>query len=262
MAPYRTRFQIPARSWPLIGLLLLLLTGCASQTQTTEPRQSDELEPTVVAYEDYHDPLQGMNRAIFAFNDVVYRYAMIPVAKGYNWLLPNPVRSSIGNAFHNIKMPIRSINYLVQLKPKAAGVDLLRFAVNSTVGLLGLFDPAEHWFNLKRTDNGFENTLSHYGSGYGTYLVLPIVGPSDLRNGSALIADFLLNPIPHLTRQPDTTYIMTFDQLQSFSGRAEQYEKLRSESDDPYLFFRNLYLQGVQRDADHQRACQQEARAC
>ena len=255
--------SLTIKAWPLIGLLLLLLQGCTGQAQRETDNTGDaDVEPTVVAYDDYRDPLQRMNRAVFAFNDVIYRYAMIPVAKGYNWLLPAPARTSIGNAFHNIAMPIRSLNYLAQLKPKQAGVDVLRFVINSTVGLLGLFDLAEHWFDLARTDNGFENTLSHYGSGYGTYLVLPIVGPADLRSGSALVADYLLHPVPHMTRQPDTSYIMAADQLQSFAGRAEQYEKLRARSDDPYLFFRNLYLQGVQRDAAHQSDCKQEHDSC
>ncbi len=261
--PYKATLMT-FRAWPWIVLLVWLLQGCAGQAKQGADNTTSnvDVEPTVVAYDEYRDPLQRMNRAVFAFNDVIYRYAMIPVAKGYNWLLPAPVRTSVGNAFHNIAMPIRSVNYLLQLKPKEAGVDVLRFVINSTVGLLGLFDPADHWFDLARTNNGFENTLSHYGSSYGTYLVLPIVGPADLRSGSALIADYLLHPVPHMTRQPDSSYIMATDQLQSFATRAEQYEKLRARSDDPYLFFRNLYLQGVQRDDAHQSDCKQEHESC
>ncbi len=239
----------------LAGLLIACLSGCAGHAQQaqTVTAPAGQPAPTVVAHRDYHDPLIRVNRAVFAFNDVVYRYATIPIAEGYQWLLPQPVRTSIGNAFHNIKMPIRSINYLAQGKAKAAGIDAIRFAINTTVGLAGLFDPAAKWFSLERSDNSFEQTVSRYGGGYGFYLVLPFLGPSDLRNGSAVIADYLLNPIPYITSQPDTSLIMTTDQLQSFGPQASRYEKLRAESDDPYLFFRNLYLQGVQRDAayDH-----------
>ena len=122
MVLHAKQTSLAIRAWPLIAVLLLALqTGCAGQPQpdntqpdktanTTAQDNNTELEPTVVAYDDYRDPLQGMNRAVFAFNDVVYRYAMIPVAKGYNWLLPNPVKTGIGNVFHNIKMPIRSLN--------------------------------------------------------------------------------------------------------------------------------------------------------
>lgn len=240
----------------LAGLLIACLSGCAGQTQKAQPATVPESqpEPTVVAHREYHDPLIRVNRAMFAFNDVVYRYAMIPIAEGYQWLLPQRVRDSIGNAFHNIKMPIRSINYLAQGNARAAGIDVTRFVINSTIGIAGLFDPAAHWFSLERSENSFEQTVSHYGGGYGIYLVLPFLGPSDLRNGSAVIADYLLNPIPYLTSQPDTSLIMATDQLQSFGPQANRYEKLRAESEDPYLFFRNLYLQSVQRDAayDHE----------
>lgn len=246
----------------LAGLLVTCLSGCSGQPQQTS-LPADQPAPTVVAHRDYHDPLIRVNRAMFAFNDVVYRYAMIPIAEGYQWLLPQSVRASIGNAFHNIKMPIRSINYLAQGKARAAGVDVMRFVINSTVGIAGLFDPAAKWFALEGSDNSFEQTVSHYGGGYGLYLVLPFLGPSDLRNGSAVIADYLLNPIPYMTSQPDTSLIMAADQLQSFGPQASRYEKLRAKSDDPYLFFRNLYLQSVQRDAAHEQAnCEAESIPC
>lgn len=242
------------RAARLSGLLLLcLLTACAGQPPAPAAPAPGEPEPTVVSYPNYEDPLIGFNRAVFTVNDVAYRYALIPIAKGYNWLLPEVVRTGVGNVFHNIKMPIRSVNYLLQLKPKDAGVDVLRFVINSTVGLLGIFDPAEAWLDLKRSDNGFENTLSRYGSGYGAYIVLPFFGPSDLRNGGGRILDYALNPIPYLTNEPDTTIIMASDALQEFAPTAEKYERLRTRSDDPYLFFRNLYLQGVQRDAAQQQ---------
>ena len=244
-SPSRGRFRCLAAL-----MLALILTGCAGQPTAPPEAAPGEPEPTVVSHPEYHDPLIGVNRAIFSFNDVTYRYAMIPVAKGYIWFFPDPVRTGIGNVFHNIKMPIRSINYLLQLKPKEAGVDVLRFVINSTVGLLGIFDPAEAWLDLKRINNGFEDTLSRYGSGYGTYIVLPFFGPSDLRNGGGRLLDYALNPIPYLTDQPDTSVIMAADTLQEFAPTAEQYERLRSRSDDPYIFFRNLYLQGVQRDAN------------
>lgn len=234
-------------------LLLSLTLGCAGQPTAPPQAAPGEPEPTVVSYPEYKDPLIGVNRAIFSFNDVTYRYAMIPIAKGYNWLFPDPLRTGIGNVFHNIKMPIRSVNYLLQLKPREAGVGLLRFVINSTVGLLGIFDPAEAWFELERSDNGFEDTLSRYGSGYGTYIVLPFFGPSDLRNGGGRLMDYALHPIPYITDQPETSVIMAADALQEFAPTAEQYETLRARSDDPYLFFRNLYLQRVQRDADHQQ---------
>jgi len=209
------------------------------------------LEPTVVSYPDYRDPLIWLNRGMFAVNDVTYRYLLIPLSTGYLRVIPAPVRSSVANFFYNIKMPVYAVNHLLQLEPQPLGRNLLRFVINSTVGLLGLFDPAQSHWNLARAETDFEATLAHYGAGYGIYLVLPLFGPSDLRNGSALVVDHFLNPIIYLSENPQRTIIQGYDFFQNYAPAAEGYETLRRKSDDPYIFFRNLYLQGVQRDADY-----------
>lgn len=199
----------------------------------------------------YRDPLIGVNRVFFAFNDVTYRYLLIPVAKGYRWVVPDPVETGIGNFFHNLKTPIYVVNDVLQFEPKPLGRHLSRFVINSTIGVLGLFDPAQAWFGLERKETGFQDTLADYGAGYGIYLVLPLLGPSDTRNGAGLLVDQFLNPIPYLTDEPDTTAIQIYDNFQEFAPGAEKYETLRRDLDDPYIFFRNLYLQGLQRDAAH-----------
>jgi len=209
------------------------------------------LEPTVVSYPDYRDPLIRVNRAVFAFNDVTYRYLLIPLGKGYMRVIPDPVHRSVGNFFYNIKMPIYAVNHLLQLEPKPMGRNLLRFGINTTVGLLGLFDPAEKWWGLEREETDFDETLAGYGAGYGIYLVLPIFGPSDLRKGASLVVDHFLNPIIYLTENPERSVIQGYDFFQAYAPEAERYETLRRKAEDPYTFFRNLYLQGVQRDADY-----------
>lgn len=209
------------------------------------------VEPTVVSMPHYRDPLIRVNRVIFAFNDAAYRYALIPLSKGYIWLVPDRARGCVANFFHNLKTPVYVANDILQLEPKPLGRHLARFVVNSTVGLGGLFDPAEAWFGLKRTRTGFEATLARYGAGYGIYLVLPIFGSSDLRNAPGLAADYLLNPIPYLTENPATTAVMTYDSFQEFAPDADEYETLRRKLEDPYIFFRNLHLQGVRRDAHY-----------
>jgi phospholipid-binding lipoprotein MlaA len=214
-----------------------------------EPETPTDIEPTVVAFRDYKDPLIGFNRAMFAFNDVTYRYALIPASKGYLKVVPPPVRNGLSNFFYNVKSPIYLVNNALQLKPREAGVNLLRFGINSTVGLLGFFDPAKTWFELDRAENDFETTLSHYGVGYGVYLVLPILGPSDLRNGTASIAEGLLHPVSYLANNPESTAIKGVDYFQQFAPKADLYNTLAEESEDPYIFFRNFYLQGIQRDA-------------
>lgn len=228
----------------------------ASRRETAAPVPAPErlvpgLEPTVVSYPDYRDPLIRVNRAVFAFNDVTYRYLLIPLGKGYMRVIPDPVHRSVGNFFYNIKMPIYAVNHLLQLEPKPMGRNLLRFGINTTVGLLGLFDPARDWWGIEREETNFDETLAGYGAGYGLYLVLPIFGPSDLRKSASLVVDHFLNPIIYLTENPERSVIQGYDFFQEYAPEAERYETLRRRTEDPYTFFRNLYLQGVQRDADY-----------
>ncbi|RNL65932.1 VacJ family lipoprotein [Zhongshania marina] len=252
-------FQLPVQVLLRAIFLLAILSnsGCAAsqdsksnQATSSADNTLSEDEITVVSYEEseYKDPLMGFNRAMFAFNDFSYRYVLIPVAKTYNYIAPQPVRTGVSNVFANIKAPIHIINHLLQWEPSKAGTTTARFLINTTVGIAGIFDPASAWFDLQKNETGFSDTLADYGSGYGSYLVLPFIGPSDLRSGTGVVADYFLNPIPYLTEQPDTTLIMAADAAQGFAPKAESYETLRAKSDDPYLFFRNMYLQGLLRD--------------
>lgn len=266
--PGRVRFG----SWlpgAIFLLTVLLAGGCAAvdgkrHTDHLKPanvraeklpfpisRRMAPIAPTVVSYPDYRDPLRGMNRAIFAFNDVTYRFLLIPLSKGYLRVVPAPFQRGISNFFANIKTPISAVNHLLQLQPEPLGRNLLRFGINTTAGLLGIFDPAKAWYDLAREETGFDDTLAHYGAGYGIYLVLPLIGPSDLRNSASLAVDYFLNPIIYLTESPERTAIQGFDFFQEYAPGAEQYQTLRDKSDDPYIFLRNLHLQGVQRDADY-----------
>lgn len=209
------------------------------------------IDPVVVGGGEFNDPLIGFNRAMFAFNDVTYRFLLVPLAKGYRWITPDPVERGIGNFFHNLGTPIYLVNDVLQLEPRPFGRHLSRFVINSTVGLLGFFDPAKDWFGLERTRTGFADTLSDYGSGYGFYLVLPLIGPSDARSGAGRVADWFLNPVPYLTHEPQTTAIQAFDGFQEIAPAADKYPVLRRKVEDPYIFFRNLHLQGLERDDAH-----------
>ena len=241
--------------------LFVITIGANRPLYASEPAANTILsddEITVVSYQesDYKDPLMGFNRAIFAFNDFSYRYALIPVAKGYRYITPDPVETGVSNVFANIKAPIHIVNHLLQWQPSKAGTSTARFLINTTIGIAGIFDPAQAWFSLKKEETGFSDTLAQYGSGYGTYLVLPFVGPADLRSGTGMVADYFLNPIPYIAPQPESTYIMAGDKLQAFAPQAESYETLSAKSDDPYLFFRNMYLQGLLRDQHFQETAE------
>lgn len=279
-------------------ILLLLLSGCASQPQTppedtpapitsqstddsasTELTASEqlssgktatietsqgkiEIEPTVVDMaerapatgeeqaQQYNDPLEGWNRGTFAFNHFTYTYALIPLAKGYEYITPAPVRDKIGNAFSNIREPLSMLNNLAAGELKDAGTNLGRFLINTTIGILGLFDPATAWFNLPEAKQSIADTLAGYGVAPGPYLVLPILGQNNVRGSTSVVSEYLLDPIGQVTNPPDTYYLQGVDAVDSFSDRARVYEELYRQAEDPYLYFRNQFLQGVKRD-DH-----------
>jgi phospholipid-binding lipoprotein MlaA len=233
------------------GVAAPLPFPAARRPAPAAPATEPALEPTVVSYPEYRDPLIWLNRGIFAFNDVTYRYLLIPLGKGYLRVVPDPVRESVGNFFYNLGMPIYAVNHLLQLEPKPLGRNLLRFGINTTVGLLGLFDPARAWWDLERAETDFDQTLARYGAGYGIYLVLPVFGPSDLRHSASLVVDHFLNPLVYLAEDPERTVLQGFDFFQAYAPEAERYETLHRKSEEPYIFFRNLYLQGVQRDVDY-----------
>lgn len=197
---------------------------------------------------EFHDPLQWWNRGVFQFNHLTYTYGLIPIVKGYEFITPTPVRDGIGNAFLNIREPLNLLNNLAAGEVKDASINLGRFLVNSTVGLLGLFDPATAWFNLPAARQSLDATLARYNVGIGPYLVLPFFGQNSLRGSVSLVSDTLLDPLRHITSPPDTYYLQAVDVVDSYSDRVLLYEKLYQEAEDPYLYFRNQFLQGVKRD--------------
>lgn len=249
MAPERTR---PCWSLRII-LLLLILSGCATLEDDLAAAErashASDIEPTVVSYQDFRDPLEPVNRAVFAFNDVSYRYVFVPLARGYNRRVPDPARQSVSNFFNNLQAPVHLLNNLLQLKPRAAGTNIARFGINSTLGVLGFFDPAESWFDLAPADASLDDTLAKYGAGYGFYLVVPLLGPSSLRAGSSALVEGYFHPIAYLTDDRERIIIQGFDYFQDFAPQADGYAQMVEQSDDPYLFIRNLYLQTLLRDA-------------
>jgi phospholipid-binding lipoprotein MlaA len=254
--------RLPVRIAALTAAFILC--GCATQAADPEPAEpvvvpnADEsvsgadainIDPNVVSYDDYRDPLMPLNRFVFRFNDLVGRYALVPLGKGYARFVPEPVDRRIDNFFYNAASPIYAVNNLLQAKPRLSGRNLARFGINTTIGLLGIFDPAAAWFGLERAESDFAKTLERYGAGYGTYLVLPFFGPSDARNATARVVDYFLHPIPWVLDNPESFVVLGYGYFHEFAQGAEDYETLMKHSDDPYIFMRNLHLQTIQRDA-------------
>jgi phospholipid-binding lipoprotein MlaA len=205
-----------------------------------DPFADDEVELQI------SDPIEPVNRAIFWFNDKLYFYLLKPVARGYR-IVPEPARKSVANFFSNLATPVRFANSLLQLKAKKAGSELARFVVNSTIGVLGLFDPGKNWLGLNRADEDFGQTLGFYGAGEGFYLVLPVFGPSNLRDGLGRVGDYFADPVssPHyfILNDWEQYALEGFDTVNSISLDKDTYEGIKRDALDPYLFLRNSYSQ-------------------
>lgn len=190
------------------------------------------------------DPLEPINRGFFWFNDKLYFYLIKPVTRVYR-VVPEKARVSVSNFFSNVFTPIRFANALVQLKFRDAGTELGRLLINSTIGIGGLFDPAKNIYGIRKKNEDFGQTLGHYGIGQGFYLVLPIFGPSSLRDGLGDAVDaYYLNPIYTLDLKDRDKYTLwALDQINALSLDRDTYEAIKRESLDPYVFVRDAYSQ-------------------
>ncbi len=189
------------------------------------------------------DPIEPFNRAMFTFNDKAYYWFFKPVAKGYNVVVPQVVRVSVRNFFTNLATPIRVANNLLQGKFRATGTELLRFAVNSTFGIGGLFDPAYDGFHLEGKDADLGQTLGRYGLGQGMYLVLPLLGPTTLRDGVGRAGDMFLDPLSYIHPAEASIEVNAYKMENGLSLRIGDYEDLTEPALDPYVAVRDAYVQ-------------------
>ncbi len=189
------------------------------------------------------DPIEPVNRAIFVFNDRAYYWFLKPVAKGYDYVVPQSVRVAVRNFFLNLATPIRVANNLLQGNLRATGTELARFTINSTIGMAGFFDPAHDGFHLDRKDADLGQTLGKYGLGQGMYLVLPILGPTTLRDGAGRAGDTFLDPISYLQPTEAAVGVDAYKMENNLSLRIGEYEDLTEPALDPYIAVRDAYAQ-------------------
>jgi phospholipid-binding lipoprotein MlaA len=235
-------------SFRLFALLTFLTSSSLAVSQEEEDDffffEEDSFE------EEIADPFEPMNRVIFNINDKLYRTVLSPVVKTYR-IIPEGARVSISNFYDNLTTPISAINALLQLDFPNAGSEISRFAMNSTIGILGLFDPATRWgFEQDRED--FGQTLAHYGVGHGFYLVLPLLSFSSLRDATGRLGNSALNPINHIwdPELDDWIAFQALDVVNDFSFDIDTYVSLYDSALDPYVFFRSAYVQNRQGAVD------------
>jgi phospholipid-binding lipoprotein MlaA len=216
-------------------------------TPTTGPENDEEPEPFAeAAREEYApDPLERLNRGIFYFNDKVYFWFLKPASQIYGVFIPPGLRTCIRNGFDNLKFPIRFVNNALQGKFKAAGIETGRFLINSTVGFAGFFEIAARDFCLPPpADEETGQTLGFYGMKPYLYLVLPILGPSTLRDSLGLAGDAFLNPLFYLPQNLWVGFAIRGEIIvNNTSLRIGEYEDFKEAALDPYASMRQAYLQ-------------------
>lgn len=229
--PVRTAAQARLRrlgALALAGAVLLMAGGCAS------------IPPN--AGNNPADPLERINRHVYAFNDGFDRKVAQPVARGYTQVVPQPVRHCVGNFFANLGEITNFVNSALQFRPADAAGDIGRLLVNSTAGLLGCFDVAKS-MGIERNRQDFGLTLGKWGLPPGPYLVLPFFGPSNVRDAIGEVPDYFTDPVRLVN--PKTDYYVVYGTR--FVDRRAQFLDTSNLVDeaaiDPYAFVRDGYLQ-------------------
>ena len=215
---------VPTRALGLIAVFLLA-SGCASPGRT---------QPS--------DPLQGLNRGVYKFNDTLDRAALKPAAKGYRAITPRWFRAGVGHFFANLAYPTTIVNQILQGKPVAGLRDTGRFLLNTTVGIGGLLDVATP-LGLEANDEDFGQTLAVWGVGSGPFLTLPLFGPSSLRDAPSRIVDYFLDPLTYAdTKTGEELGIRGLDLLNTRTELLSVDSTLQSTF-DPYVFVRDAWAQ-------------------
>ncbi|MBZ0158906.1 VacJ family lipoprotein [Candidatus Methylomirabilis sp.] len=248
----------PRKTLSWIGALAVAVVivgaGGASSAMAEDPQSMDtiatqQVEGAVLLeteqIEEY-DPWEPYNEEIFEFNhDVFDRYVLKPVATGWDYL-PDPVQESLGNAFDNVGMPRRLVNNLLQAKFRGAGNELARFGINTTVGVVGLFDVAKTW-GIEKSDEDTGQTLGVWGVGPGPYFILPFLPPLTVRDAFGFIADTAMDPINYFVPLAASFGRRAGDSVNARSQNLELFESVEESTVDLYSAVRNAYLQRRQR---------------
>lgn len=228
----------------LAAVLLLSAAGCAARHTGPEAEPASELP-----WDDGQDqlsiadPIEPVNRFFFRVNDRLYFWIIKPVATGYEKICPEPAREGIRNFFSNLSTPGRLANCLLQAKFEGAGTELLRFGLNTTVGVAGFGDPALGWFDLEKRNEDFGQTLGVYGVGPGFYIDWPVGGPSNLRDSLASVVDSVFDPLNYIPVVGVGTGLRTIKGLNEASFHLGEYERLKASAIDAYSALRNAHYQ-------------------
>lgn len=212
------------------------------QTTTDETAREAVVNETADEVDEFADPYERTNRKIYTFNDTVDKAAVKPLAKGYQKIIPEGPRLCASNMFSNLGEPYTAVNNLLQGKPKAMFQDIGRLLINSTLGIGGCVDVASQW-GIPKHHEDFGQTLAVWGVPSGPYVVLPVLGPSTVRDALSKPVDFLANPIGYITHVPLRNSLQGYKMLNTRSNLLEATDTLEESALDPYVMVRDAWLQ-------------------
>lgn len=219
-----------------IAKILLLLTLSFSFALC------DEFEDFELEFQkkEVYDPLKSYNEAMTKFNIAFYSYVIRPVSKGYAFVVPESARNGLRNFFSNLAMPLRFSGNLLQFKFKESGVELLRFTVNTFFGFFGFNDTASA-SGIAKYDSDFGVALAHWGIGGGFHFVLPILGPSNLRDTLSLPVNWYLNPTGYLEPFWLSLSVNSFAIMNTMSLESDTIDEIYFNTPNVYPFLRDAY---------------------
>ncbi len=208
------------------GLMFILATGCA-----TAPGDDGNA-----------DPLEPVNRAVYQFNDTVDKAVLKPTAQAYKAVTPQIIDNGITNVFGNLRDVVSLANNILQLKAEASAIDASRVVYNTTFGLLGFFDVASY-MDLPKQGEDFGQTLGYWGVGEGAYVVLPLLGPSTVRDTVGIVADAQIDPLNQLNPESHRYAARAVDIVDIRADLLRAERAFGGAALDPYVFQRDAYLQ-------------------
>ena len=232
---------------PLIATLFLL-GACA-----VRPPAGDA--DALAEYQANNDPIEPTNRFFYRINDGIDTYFLAPVARGYRYAVPAVIRRPIHNVVANIATPVIFANDVLQARPRRAGDSMMRFLINSTAGVGGLFDVATG-LGYPAHDSGFGTTLALWGVGEGPFLFLPVLGPSNPRDTVGFAGNILLDPLTFATFGGSSTLSVARYGTSAVDAREralDAIDDIKKSALDPYATFRSLYRQNRQSEIEARR---------
>lgn len=215
-----------------VVFLALLTTSCSTTSLQDDP--SKHIAP---------DPIEGLNRSIFKFNQTADKWVLKPIASAYDHSLPKPAKTGVRNFFNNLQEPLNIVNNVLQGKFDRALDSTYRFTVNSTVGILGLIDVANK-LDVKPAPEDFGQTLAAWGAKPGPYLMLPLLGPSNLRDGAGrIVTSAVYYPINEITDSSGVRTGMVLLDVVSFRATLLRNDKVLESQLDQYAFLKRAFEQ-------------------